>query len=234
MIIIPGAFTDERAFAPFAELVGGHVVDLPARSARIPQLHRGGLSAIDRALDGAIEAATDPPVLVGHSLGGLAALRGAQRKRVAALVLLMPAPPDGLLGDLARFGLRDPLSALKLLGLSASAVPVRRLPLNPPRGIYSTGVSKEIASAGNKMRVSESWLVLASLAIGSRIPIESVDAPTLAIAGLEDTLIPSSRVAQLASHLGAEFECLNTAHAFNEEPRTCRQVAEKVNSFLHG
>lgn len=134
-------------------------------------MHRGGLGAIDRALDAATASAQAPPVLIGHSLGGLAALRTARRHPLAALIPLVPAPPDGLAFAFLRQALRDPMSAAKLIGLGVSAAPVRAFPLRPPRGVYSERVSAVVQAAGNRLRVSESWLVLVSLAIGSREPV---------------------------------------------------------------
>ncbi len=158
VVLLPGSFTRASAFSGVAQRMhrNGYptvTVDLPVRSARVAQLHGGGLEAIDRAVDSAIgdvivaghlvdawpdgrggagqRAAQRPLVLVGHSLGALAAYRAGTREagragalcggsRLAAVVLLMPVPPTGLLMSLATNLLRDPASAAKLAVLAGA------------------------------------------------------------------------------------------------------------------
>lgn len=114
------------------------------RSRRLPQLDLGGLAASDAALDRAIASAPDdgrPLVLVGHSMGGLLTLRAGVPHRVVAQVLLMPAPPDGLLRDVARLARTDPLTPAKFAALSLSTLPARSWPVAPPRGLFTTGIT---------------------------------------------------------------------------------------------
>jgi pimeloyl-ACP methyl ester carboxylesterase len=51
----------------------------------------------------------EPPVLVGHSLGGLVVQRYLERGPARAAVLLAPVPPHGTLPAIARLTLRHPL-----------------------------------------------------------------------------------------------------------------------------
>ncbi|GAB3988184.1 esterase/lipase family protein [Nocardioides marmoraquaticus] len=97
-LIVPGAFTRASSFDRLAEALDGELIDMPWRDRRLAQLDLGGLGAADRALDQAVERVTEadrqsPLVLVGHSMGGLLALRASRRHPLDALVLLMPAPP---------------------------------------------------------------------------------------------------------------------------------------------
>jgi len=230
VLVVPGAFTAPDAFDAFATtLTDGlgpavgpvHVVTLPARAARLPQLHRGGLRAADRLLDEQLErAATDsgPVVLAGHSLGGLLSLRAARRGHVDALVLLMPVPPGGLVRDLLAMARHDPLSAATFASLAVTTWPVRTLPLRPPRGLFTDGASPEVRDRSRAWRVDESWLVLAQLALGSREPVAPLAVPTLVVAGRDDTLVPAAAVRRLAGELRADLRELPVAHNFNEEP----------------
>jgi pimeloyl-ACP methyl ester carboxylesterase len=49
-----------------------------------------------------------PPVLIGHSMGGLVVQKVLHRRPVPAAVLLAPVPPHGLLGSLLSIALTDP------------------------------------------------------------------------------------------------------------------------------
>ena len=230
VLVVPGAFTAPGAFdevaAALTDALGEaagpvRVLTLPARAARWAQLDRGGLAAADRLLDHELAhaAGTDgPTVLVGHSLGGLLALRASRRTEVDGLVLLMPAPPGGLAADLLRLLVRDPATAVAFVMLSVSSLPVRRLPLPAPRGLFTTGASREVRERSRSWRVDESWRVLAQLVLGSRDAVAPSGVPTLVVAGRDDGLVPAATVARLAADLDAELLELPVAHNFNEEP----------------
>src|ERR1700761_6433990 len=57
-----------------------------------------GVSMTDFAKDIAalVEAEPVPPILIGHSMGGLVATMAAARARVRGLILLAPSPPWGV------------------------------------------------------------------------------------------------------------------------------------------
>ncbi len=191
---------------------------LPQRGRRLPQLDPGGLGAIDRALDRACEEIGEPLVALGHSMGGLSVLRLLRRRRLAAAVLMMPVPPDGLGPDALRLMREQPIDAAKMLGISISAWPIRRLAGAPPRGMFSRDAPKEAVEKSSERRVSESWRVLAQGLVGSRGPVEPVDTPVLLVGGSQDSIVSAGSVAKLAAGLEAPFMEFDVAHAFAEEP----------------
>jgi pimeloyl-ACP methyl ester carboxylesterase len=236
VILIPGAWTRGSSFDDVRTALGEggfptDIVELPARSSRLVQLDRGGLAAIDAAVDERIDRSAQPPVLIGHSLGGLMALRAAQRRDVRALVLLMPAPPSGMLPRLLRDAARHPGNGLGMLGAAFSVTLGGRLGLGPPDGLYSDRVTPEEIARGNTHRTDESWLVLAALALGSRKPVHPLGIPTLVVAGGQDGFTPTDVVERLAKALRAEFVEFDVAHAFNEES-TYGVVTDAVLAFL--
>ncbi|VXC25682.1 alpha/beta fold hydrolase [Nocardioides sp. AX2bis] len=221
VLITPGAFTRASSFARLAERLDAKVVELPIRARRLPQLDRGGLAANDAALLAAIDEVQDderPLVLVGHSMGGLLALRAGQHRRIDAQVLLMPAPPDGLLGDMTRLTLSDPVTALKYAMLSVSTVPARFWWLAPPRGLFTPEATPEALADTRRHRADESLLTLLQLLIGSREPVRPAGVPTLVVGGTGDGLVPASTTRRLAEQLGADYLELPVGHNFSEEP----------------
>jgi pimeloyl-ACP methyl ester carboxylesterase len=236
VIVIPGAWTRAAAFNDVRDalVASGHrteVVELPSRASRFVQLDRGGLGAIDAVLDERIGGCEQPPVLVGHSLGGLMALRAVERHEVRALVLLMPAPPSGMIGGLLAGAFRRPVNTLQMLGAALSVTLGGRLGMGPPDGLYSDRASAQDKARGAAYRTDESWLVLAALGVGSRKPIRPVGAPTLVVGGAQDGFTPPHVVRSLAKALDAEYAEFDVAHAFNEEP-TYTLVTDSVLAFL--
>lgn len=236
ILLIPGAWTRAAAFDDVRDALraGGHptdVLELPARARRVPQLDRGGLAAIDHAIDQALAEYDDPPVLAGHSLGGLLALRAARRHSARALVLLMPAPPTGMLPTLLGDAVKHPYNSFRLLGAAASVTLGIRLGFPTPDGLYSSDVTPETLARSAGYRADESWTVLAALALGSREPVEPLGIPTLVIAGRQDRITPTAVLRPLAETLDGRLLELDVAHNFNEEP-SFPVVTDAVLRFL--
>jgi pimeloyl-ACP methyl ester carboxylesterase len=55
----------------------------------------------------------DPPVLVGHSMGGLVVQKYLERGPAAGAVLMASVPPGGTIGAVARQAIRHPMALLK-------------------------------------------------------------------------------------------------------------------------
>lgn len=236
ILLVPGAWTRAAAFDDVRDALqaGGHateVVELPARSRRVAQLDRGGLSAIDATVDERIAALDEPPILIGHSLGGLMSLRATRRHEARALVLLMPAPPTGMLPTILGDAVKHPYNSFRTLGAVVSVTLGTRLGFGPPDGLYSSAATPETLARGVAYRADESWSVLAALAVGSREPVAPVGVPTLVVAGHQDRFTPTRVLRTLASALDAELQEFDVAHAFNEEP-TFTVVTDAVLQFL--
>lgn len=104
VLFVHGAFSgawcwDEHFMQHFAD--HGHVaraVDLPGRRGRPDFEHLQDFSLSDylEAVLIAIDQFDEPPVLVGHSMGGQLAWRASEERDVAGLVLMASVPPTGL------------------------------------------------------------------------------------------------------------------------------------------
>lgn len=222
MLIVPGAFNDNASFEPMASRLEAHgwqamIVRLPARARRLPQLDRGGLAAIDAVLDRAVTECRRPPVVIGHSLGGLAALRLGRRTPLSAAVLLTPATPYGLAPHMLRLAVNDPVSALKMGVLAGAAPLARALPLSPPVGLFTPDAPSDAMRRSRGHNVSESWLVLAQLLRGDSAPQGPAGQPTLVLGGSLDNLAPVASVRRLARDIDADYLERPVGHAFYEE-----------------
>ena len=117
MVLLHGAFVGGWCWEPFAahfRAAGWHCLTPDLRhhepGASLDALGRTGLNDYASDIAALIRALPEPPVLVGHSMGGLVCQKLAAEGLAAALVLLAPSPPWGLFsltqGEIeARFGL---------------------------------------------------------------------------------------------------------------------------------
>jgi alpha-beta hydrolase superfamily lysophospholipase len=222
-MIVPGAFSDADSFEDVARWLSErgrqtYILRLPQRNSRIPQLDPGGLEAMDRAIDAACDEIGMPLTAFGHSMGGLAVLRLLARRRLSAAALMMPVPPRGLGPDAVRLLREQPIDAVKMIGLSLGAWPVRNLPGRPPRGMFRDDTPADVIDASAARRVSESWRVLTQMMIGSREPVGPVDTPLLLVGGSQDSIVSASTVSRLATDLDCSYLEFDVGHAFAEEP----------------
>jgi len=211
--------------------------DVDPRDAPDPRVGRVGLLDYADALATQIRALKEPPVLVGHSMGGLLAQMLAARGLARAAVLLAPAAPAGILAI-------SPSVALGFWSIQttwgfwhkpvrqtfaeASHVLLHLLPASERRPVYDRFVHE----SGRAVFEVGYWLFDPSQA--ARVDASSVTCPVLVVAGHEDRVVPVWALRQVARKYAPvstyrEFE--HHAHWLLGEPGWER-VADEVLSWL--
>jgi pimeloyl-ACP methyl ester carboxylesterase len=212
--MVHGAFCAGWAFerfrAPFE--AAGHLVaapDLPGHGPAPDERRVTGLSMGDyaRAVRGVIDAQPAPPVLIGHSLGGLVAQMAAARSRIAGLILLAPSPPWGVTGSTAE----EAISAMSLYALGpywAMAVdpdyPSARRYLfdRLPRAAQRATFGRLCPESGRALWQTLNWWL--DPFATTHVSPSAVRAPVLGIAGGLDAIHPTATVRATARRLGGE------------------------------
>lgn len=183
-----------------------------------------GLSMLDYAHDIADLAAAqdEPPVLLGHSMGGLVALLAARRTPVAALILLAPSPPWGVAG----WSLEEGVTAfgLHLLGpfWAQAVVPDRSIMLRysldrMPAGARRPILERLTPESGRALWETLNWWLdpMMTTSLGSGPPA----APALLMVGEKDVVHPPATARQTAERIGAEHRVLpGMSHWLPGEP----------------
>jgi pimeloyl-ACP methyl ester carboxylesterase len=213
LVFVHGAFCGGWAFdsfrAPF-EAAGyrTHAPDLPHHGpdADQGQLVQMGVRQYAKSVAQFCATLDAPPVLIGHSLGGLVAQMAATRMPAAALVLIAPSAPWGVLPTTldehgASFGLamlgdywRRPVTPEYAV---ARHVTLDRLDGASARQTFARFVPE---SGRAMMEVMQWWL---DPMAATAAPAYRIDAPVLALAGGQDRVNPASTVRRVANRFPA-------------------------------
>jgi pimeloyl-ACP methyl ester carboxylesterase len=216
IVMVHGAFcggwTFEGFRGPFE--AAGHTVlapDLRGHGPNDASYAVTGLSMTDYARDIAAicKAQAEPPILLGHSMGGLVAMMAAAKAPVAALVLLAPSPPWGV----ASSSVEEALAAwgLHLLG------PYWAMPVNPdptlmraygldrlPAGDREAAMARLRPESGRAVFETLNWWLDPFMTTS----VATLSVPSLAIAGARDVVHPVATVRLTADRIGARFEVM--------------------------
>jgi pimeloyl-ACP methyl ester carboxylesterase len=240
VVMTHGAFCGGWAFARFRrpfEALGWTVLtpDLRGHGPDDPDGAVAGLSMADYVADLAKLCADlpEPPILVGHSMGGLVTQMAARRVRPQALVLLAPSPPWGVTGSSIEEAIAAVATPLVDPFLSGTAQPDRGIMARygldrlgkPERDALLAKLRPESARAIRE--VLNWWLdPFMTTSVGA------LPCPALAIAGSRDVVHPSATVRASAARSGMAFqEMAGMSHWLIGEPGW-EEVAEIAIRWL--
>lgn len=204
VVFVHGAFCGGWAFDAFREPFESagfetHAPNLPhhERGADLEQLAQTGLKDYAHAISVYARGLRAPPVLVGHSLGGLVVQLAAMHTPVAGLVLLAPSAPWGvppttldehghqfglsLLGDYWRRPVPPDYRV-------ARATTLDRLAREDARRAFA----RFVPESGRAIREAVQWWGDHSMA--SQAPVYRISAPVLGVAGGKDRVNPPSTI----------------------------------------
>jgi pimeloyl-ACP methyl ester carboxylesterase len=192
-----GAWCWQEHWLPAVAAAGWHGVAVSLRghgaSERPPHFDRATLRHYEHDVLQAITTLPSPPVLIGHSMGGVVVQRVLERYRAApAGVLLASLPPDHGLYLLPALLRHDPVMLLQ--GLAGRRITPRRGTLFGP-ATAPEDESRFLARLG-----PESWLATQQLVFPRRRP--DVRTPMLVLGAEHDRFAPPHVVARTARHYG--------------------------------
>ncbi|MEZ5994336.1 MAG: alpha/beta fold hydrolase [Hyphomonadaceae bacterium] len=204
VVFVHGAFCGGWAFDAFREPFESagfetHAPNLPhhERGADLEQLAQTGLKDYAAAIGHYVRTLRAPPVLAGHSLGGLVAQLAAAHTPVAGLILLAPSapwgvPPTTLDEHGNHFGLsllgdywRRPVPPDYRI---ARATTLDRLSREDARRTFA----RFVPESGRAIREAVQWWLDHSMA--SQAPVYRIAAPVLGLGGGKDRVNPASTV----------------------------------------
>jgi pimeloyl-ACP methyl ester carboxylesterase len=213
VVFVHGAFCGGWAFDAFREPFEAagfetHAPNLPhhERGGDLEQLAQTGLKDYANAVVHYVRGLRAPPVLVGHSLGGLVAQQAAMHVPVAGLALLAPSapwgvPPTTLDEHGHQFGLallgdywRRPIPPDYRVARSTT---LDRLARDDARRVFA----RFVPESGRAIREAMQWWTDHSMA--SQAPVYRIAAPVLGLAGGRDRVNPPSTVRRVIARFPA-------------------------------
>ncbi len=162
------------------------------------------------------------PIVIGHSMGGLAALAYAERAPVEKLALLTPVMPAAVKPDPVPLQV-DP------------TLPFPVFPYEQAKQLFFTTLSDDEAQRYYRLLVPESpQAVIEATQWTVAIDLQAIKTPTLVFATELDLLTPAVSVERLANMLHADYEyvpAIGHTDILLKEPQA-HQTADKIRDWL--
>lgn len=224
VVLVHGAFCGGWVFERFREPfeAAGHVVLSPDLRGHGPGGSTAGVGMRDYASDVAAlcKALPEPPILIGHSMGGLVAQLAAANAPLHSLILLAPSPPWGVSGS----SMEEAVSAMSLYALGpfwlqaidpdyalAKRFSLDRMAREERRAVFA----RMVPESGLALWQTLNWWLDPFMTTS----VGRVAAPALVVAGGKDVIHPPATARQTAQRLGAGFETLpQMSHWIPGEP----------------
>lgn len=180
----------------------------------------------------AVASLSSPPVLVGHSLGGLIVQKYLESRPARAAVLMATLPPRGSIGAVARLAVRHPAALLKanlLLRLApfvSSSKLVREM-------FFAPTTPQSIVDRCFAHVQDESYLAFLDTMFVLPRP-QRVRVPVLVLGAECDSIFTTAEVQATASAYGAEAEIFPGMGHDMMLDEGWHEVADRIDAWLRG
>ena len=174
---------------------------------------------------------SSPPVLIGHSMGGLVVQKYLEVHAAPAGVLLASAPPAGVLATTLRIAARHPLIFAKV-NLTWSLYPLVATPALAREAFFSPEMDDDLVRDYAHRLQDESYLgFLDMLALNLPRPAR-IKTPMLVLGGARDTIFHVHEIEATARAYATRAEIFpDLAHDMMLEPRW-QSAAERILAWL--
>lgn len=182
-------------------------------------------------LDHVVHHMDQPPVLIGHSMGGLVVQKYLTENKVPAVVLLASVPPEGAFGITARVARRHPFTVIKslLMFRLLSVVGTKQL---AREALFSADMPQEQLEAYFSRLQDESVRVFLDMLVPRLTRPRQTGVPLLVLGASDDAFITTEEVVATARAYGVEAQFITgMAHNMMLEAGW-RIVADRILHWL--
>jgi pimeloyl-ACP methyl ester carboxylesterase len=172
-----------------------------------------------------------PPVLIGHSMGGMIVQKYLETHQAPAAVLLAPVPTVGLLPTTIRFALRRPGAFIKI-NLKQSLFPVIGTPKHCKEFLFSDNMPDDLVEKYYSLMQDESYRAYLDMVILNLARPKRVKTPLLVLGAENDAAISIRENERTAKAYGTQAEIFpNMAHDMMLEA-DWQKVADRILEWL--
>lgn len=179
----------------------------------------------------AVRGLAAPPILVGHSMGGLVVQKYLEANTAPAAVLMASVPVSGALGATLRYARRHPVQFLKG-SLTLSLYPLVASPSLAREAFFSKAIPDQRLARYFPQIQEESYLAFLDMVAFSLPKPGRVHAPLLILGAGDDMIFTPAEIAATGRSYGVRVEVLpGMAHDMMLEDGW-KTVADSVLAWL--
>lgn len=223
-------------FLPYFSQQGYQTYALSLRGHGGSQAHRQlrWITLNDFVSDVALAASQlePPPILVGHSMGGMIVQKYLESHPAPAGVLLASAPPKGLIPATLRIFSRHPWAVVKAV-LTLSMFPIISTPELAQEAFFSPDMPDAEMQTYNRQLQDESFRAFLDM-LGLNLPRpKRIKTPLLVLGAENDQLILTKEVLATGRAYGVEAEFFNNMGHDMMLEAGWQAVAERITAWLN-
>jgi pimeloyl-ACP methyl ester carboxylesterase len=231
-----GAWCWEEHFLDFFADRGHRVAALDLRGhGASPVRRRFKTQRLRHYVDDVAEVAATfdtPPIVIGHSMGGMVVQKYLERHEAPAGVLLASGPPRGVIGITLRVLRQHPLRFLRM-NATWSLYPLVADP-EDARGLFFSNRLDEVTALGYTAKLQdEAYLAFLDMLVLDRPRPKRVTTRMLVVGGELDTIFLPSEVHATAAAYGTTAVMFDAAHDLMLEP-AWPEVATTIADWFEG
>ena len=172
-----------------------------------------------------------PPILIGHSMGGVVIQKYMEDHSTPGAVLLTTPPPTGLLPTAIRIARRHPLRFLRI-NLTLSLYPLVSMPALAREAFFSDLPDEQLQEYWAQMQDDSFRAFLDMVALDLPKPPKQ-RSPVLVLGAARDNMLTPNEIEATAKAYGTRAEIIpDVAHNMMLE-RRWRTVAERILIWLN-
>ncbi|MCG6193149.1 alpha/beta hydrolase [Leptospira sp. FAT2] len=231
-----GAWCWKENFIPYFQKAGYDVYTLDMRG-HGKSSNRGGsfrwhsIRNYVQDVQEVLSQLPEPPILIGHSMGGLVVQKVLENTHVPKAVLLASVPPHGVFKITLEILLKYPIKFLKVL-MTLSLLPVVENPNIGRKLFFSKSISDEKALRYASRMQDESFLAFLDMLVLTLPKPKKVKTPLLVLGGEKDRFFAPWEVKRTANAYQAEFEVFPGMGHNMMLDEGWEKVARRIDSYL--
>jgi pimeloyl-ACP methyl ester carboxylesterase len=196
----------EHGYASYAFDLRGH-----GKSAGVKQLRWTSMSSYVADVEQVIRQLEQPPVLIGHSMGGMVVQKYLEKHTLPAAVLLASVPPSGVLRTTLRIAARHPLEFARA-NATMKLYPLVGTPQLTREAFFAEDMPDEQVQTYFAQIQNESYRAFLDMLAFNLPRPKRVKTPVLVLGGEKDTIFNRKEVEATARAYHTQATMFPMAH----------------------